>query len=804
MKKIIAFILATAMIMQSTMLCIAVQPETTESQIVETEEEEVHETDCKAVLNREGRLSTTYFSAYPIAAYSTQSMLETRIIEALEAGDMRVYVFDLALTPKDAEVENMISEAMSNALNSSYKYFYFQSGFSYSWGSGYITYINLRYASAYVNTDGTLNTTLVNTRLSEMENAVANALSCVSSDMTEVEKALALHEYLVLNCDYAYDEYLAGAITDDQYSLYGALVLGKAVCQGYAEAYATLLQQIGIDNIFVTSTAVNHAWNLVYVDENWYHVDATWDDPVWQRTSLGRSNNDYADEGYVQHRDFLRSDTEIIETGHTAWDTETPETGNSGVYDAYSFYALSKGMGYYNGYWYYLNPSNNYSICKEKVDGTQTTTIALSKRADYAHLYNGVVYYSNSSSGIYAYNLATGEECLYWDVTDSYSGYEVYEFGIKHQQMVVVLYNSSTSNFLRITIDAPEKELPVLEVILDQSAVTLTSKGQAVTLTATVAPETAANKTVTWTSSNTSVATVDSNGTVTAVANGSATIVATSDDSGCFDTCVITVKIEENKNILIEAFVERLYKVCLDREPDAAGKDDWVNRLATKQVTGIQSAYGFIFSKEFIDKNLCNQDYVEQLYKAFMGREADTIGKEYWIDKLTSGVTREEVFNGFAMSTEFQKLCSEYDIVLGSAIDIPKYGTVPMGTCSICGKEDGVTAFVKRLYDICLDREADMDGLAYWTNQLWNHTNSGSGVAYGFIFSNEFLSKKYGDEDYVEYLYLAFMGRNSDSVGKADWINRINNGWTRKQVFDGFVGSQEFTEICNSYGILKE
>ena len=49
------------------------------------------------------------------------------------------------------------------------------------------------------------------------------------------------------------------------------------------------------------------------------------------------------------------------------------------------------------------------------------------------------------------------------------------------------------------------------------------------------------------------------------------------------------------------------------------------------------------------------------------------------------------------------------------------------------------------------------------------------------------------------------MGRGSDPAGKADWIKRMEKDkWTREQVFDGFVGSQEFIGICNSYGITRD
>jgi hypothetical protein len=81
----------------------------------------------------------------------------------------------------------------------------------------------------------------------------------------------------------------------------------------------------------------------------------------------------------------------------------------------------------------------------------------------------------------------------------------------------------------------------VTSVILNKTSLSLTA-GQVERLTATVSPENAFDKAVTWASSNESVATVDDNGLVTAKAPGKATITVTSKDGGHAASCTITVK----------------------------------------------------------------------------------------------------------------------------------------------------------------------------------------------------------------------------------------------------------------------
>ena len=89
------------------------------------------------------------------------------------------------------------------------------------------------------------------------------------------------------------------------------------------------------------------------------------------------------------------------------------------------------------------------------------------------------------------------------------------------------------------SVTVKKNTVAVESVTLDKSSLELT-EGETATLTASVKPDNATNKTVTWSSSNQSVATVDQNGTVTAVAEGSATITAKAGDKSA--TCTVTVK----------------------------------------------------------------------------------------------------------------------------------------------------------------------------------------------------------------------------------------------------------------------
>ncbi|MEI3504500.1 MAG: transglutaminase domain-containing protein [Anaerovoracaceae bacterium] len=120
------------------------------------------------------------------------------------------------------------------------------------------------------------------------------------SRMSDEEIALAVHDYIAANT--MYDRSFSGSHIND---LYGALVGHKAVCEGYAQAYQYVMQHYGVHTGIVTSDNACHAWNIVKIRGNWYHVDVTWDDPI-----KGSSATD--EPGAVNHNYFLLSTSTLL------------------------------------------------------------------------------------------------------------------------------------------------------------------------------------------------------------------------------------------------------------------------------------------------------------------------------------------------------------------------------------------------------------------------------------------------------------------------------------------------------------
>lgn len=114
-------------------------------------------------------------------------------------------------------------------------------------------------------------------KLASTAAAVLNEI--ITDGMTDYEKEKAIHDYVVKTVEYGVADQKNNT---NAYHAYGALIQKKGVCNAYAEAVQLLLILSDIESKIVIGEAdgISHAWNLVQLDKEWYHVDATWNDPV--------------------------------------------------------------------------------------------------------------------------------------------------------------------------------------------------------------------------------------------------------------------------------------------------------------------------------------------------------------------------------------------------------------------------------------------------------------------------------------------------------------------------------------------
>ncbi len=140
------------------------------------------------------------------------------------------------------------------------------------------------------------------------ENSTSFIDKNIKEDMNDFDKAKIIHDYIIRNAKYDTDNFNElVAENPDSVSPYGFFKNGKAICLGYTLTYQLLCQMADVECIAIHAKAnegEEHGWNMIKLDDEWYHVDVTWDDPL-------------PDEENRAIRDFFCvSDNFMKETGH--------------------------------------------------------------------------------------------------------------------------------------------------------------------------------------------------------------------------------------------------------------------------------------------------------------------------------------------------------------------------------------------------------------------------------------------------------------------------------------------------------
>lgn len=116
---------------------------------------------------------------------------------------------------------------------------------------------------------------------SDLDTRVKDIVADIApNSMNQFEKERAIHDWIINNTQY-----------DQSYTIYdpyNTLIKHSGVCEGYTLLAQKMFTLAGIKSILVEGTAggQNHAWNMVYINGSWYHVDLTWDDPISSRDIL--------------------------------------------------------------------------------------------------------------------------------------------------------------------------------------------------------------------------------------------------------------------------------------------------------------------------------------------------------------------------------------------------------------------------------------------------------------------------------------------------------------------------------------
>jgi len=369
--------------------------------------------------------------AASLASTYDATALEKRIVEGIKAWQTSIDVSELGLTRDDID-----NGAVKSIINSHPEFISLSGGYTY-WTSGSsITKIQFTYL------------TNAKEEQQELDAALQEVKSKIdTSGMSDEEIVLAYHEYLTSTVAYAYEDYFNGTIAANHgYDMYGALVKHSCVCQGYAETMFYLLREAGLSCAIASSGNINHAWNIVKIHGKWYHIDATWDDPVWDMP--GRSYHDY----FLVSFDTMNKNTLINHTKDrtdmvvSAQWGDTYTTAVDTTYESGKFWnGIEKAIFYKDGYWYSIS------------EGSSKTSFNINKYQYSTNinkvLYSGTAKWTTPSGGyypgVYSSIYLRGDN-LYFTTPDSLNKIDITSTNVTPTELINIRtqYNSSTGNNL--------------------------------------------------------------------------------------------------------------------------------------------------------------------------------------------------------------------------------------------------------------------------------------------------------------------------------------------------------------------
>lgn len=371
------------------------------------------------VLQEGGYLSETGTGKEQIALFSLSADNQAEQVQnaLMAAWDSFEDSCDLSSFQITAAELNVIYRG---TLNENSGYFYVSGGYSYSYfPTGYVNKVIIQYS---------YNKAEAEPMIAEYNMAVASAVSGADDSWTDMEKALYINDYLARNCEYD--------TSYSKHSAYDALVGKKAVCEGYTLAFKALAQELGLSCEIVTSSSLNHAWNLVAVNGSYYHVDVTWNDPLYDR--IGRARHQY----FMKSTDYFKSEEgeHLEENDWVVSGGMSAEYAIDTTYDAYFWNTVDTGFEYIDGYWYGFDgkDSINRYICNgtdfsyaEDLVAIEDVWNVLNNPSSFWQgkyvgigLFNGNLYYSGKDS-IYMLDAKTGAKTSIFTLSEEQkkSGY---------------------------------------------------------------------------------------------------------------------------------------------------------------------------------------------------------------------------------------------------------------------------------------------------------------------------------------------------------------------------------------------
>lgn len=338
--------------------------------------------------------------------------------------------------------EEYISNYLGNLLNSIVNY-YAELFHIYGFNGYFAEYTDSSQTTIRLTSFGVvynMTETDYNAALEFYNSKIDEIISGITPEMSDLEKALYVHDYLVTHFQYDLSVYSEEGEEGEEggegeeednptvYDAYNFFRTGIGVCQAYTQAFNGIMHRLGIKCTSAIDTDDNHTWNIITLNGNNYHIDVTHDDPEGQS------------EGAASHTHFLLSSDKIYAIDqeinskspnfHSKWYPIMYEdiTCTDNTYECgYAWNEADSSLEFVDGYWYYIKYSGSSKSRLYRTKNFSDSEPAIKEDFDtkfpvpdqpgnsYVGYFGGItavgdsVYYTAPNCKVYCYSTKTDE-----------------------------------------------------------------------------------------------------------------------------------------------------------------------------------------------------------------------------------------------------------------------------------------------------------------------------------------------------------------------------------------------------------
>ena len=264
----------------------------------------------------------------------------------------------VTFTDEDALTFDEFFDLYYLIYNDEYRLFYISNTIEYYVDpkTGYLKNVELKY---------NYNRLQAENMQQEIDARCDEIMSAVTPQMSDYEIVKLIHDAIVTGCTYKE--------VKDMNTVYGCLVNGEALCQGYSRSFMYLCGEAGIVSYGVFGEANGpHMWNIVEMDGEYYHVDCTWDDPILTPE----------DREFIRYYYFLVNDSDIVGVTHipdSTYYSYPVSAARDNYYKREGFYAESGEQGV-----------NLLAVCAAEAleDGRKDAAVRFADRKSYDAAYS--------------------------------------------------------------------------------------------------------------------------------------------------------------------------------------------------------------------------------------------------------------------------------------------------------------------------------------------------------------------------------------------------------------------------------